>query len=86
MSELNERASRITVIAASKAGDAGSAEFNWLVRDEYGTWHKKAIGYLESTASRATEMRLTVAQVDEAIASKLALEALQAMMSRGEAR
>ena len=76
------RANRITVMAAARVGDPGSPEYTWLVRDEEGTWHSKTLGYLESTARRAAELKLTPAQVDKSIASKLALEALTAMMSR----
>lgn len=80
----NLRANRITVLAASKAGDPGTAEHSWLVRDEESTWHKRALHYLETTAARAEALKLTPQQVDEGIASRLALEALEALIARGQ--
>lgn len=83
--EIERRAIRITVIAAAKAGDVGSYPHDWLVRDEEGTWRKRTLSYLESTAKRAAELSLTPEQVDEGIATKLALEALQAIAAREKA-
>lgn len=71
------RARRIVVLASKEKTSASK----WLFLDEFGTWEKLALELLEKSRERAVELKLTEDEVNEQIATKLTVLALEAMIA-----
>jgi hypothetical protein len=69
----------IVSAAAKQVKDPNTSD--WLRVDREGTWEKMAAELLESTADKAASLDMTVAEVDAAIAGRLAFTALTAQVA-----
>lgn len=81
------RARAIVALAAAEP----SAAQEWLRRDERGSWERTALDYLAKLDTPAVQAKLaarpmTDAQVNEEIAGRLRLEALEAMLADARKR
>lgn len=65
-------------MAASRAKAPAARE--WLRADERGIWETTAASLLERTAAKAAELCMSPGQVDEEIADRLVLDALEALI------
>jgi hypothetical protein len=74
----HDRARRIVRLAAKQVNNPSTK--SWLLADERGTWERTALDYLVKTADKARELGLSDERVDEEIAYKLGLSALQASL------
>lgn len=74
-----ERCRRIVKLAASKAENDEAK--TWLTWDEHGVHERSADEYLERTAAKAAELKLTESEVDEQVAIALLLDVLQAQIN-----
>ncbi len=77
-----ERARDIVRLASQRAKCAKQ----WLFRDEFGTWEKRAVELLERTAEQAQKLGLSVEQVNSEIALALELEATTALLAHAKKR
>jgi hypothetical protein len=73
------RARAIVSAAAAQVKDPNTSD--WLRVDREGTWEKTAAELLESTADKAASLNMTPAEVDAAIAGRLAYTALTAQVA-----
>ena len=81
---IQMRARRIVKLAATKT----TVEYlrTWFLRDERGGWEKDAIRLIDTSAARATELKLTDDEVDEQCALMLVylgLSALEKNLKKG---
>lgn len=74
------RARQIVELAAQQTKDPFAR--SWLLADERGSFSKLAARYLEQTAGKAEELKMSADKVNEEIAIILALSAVEAQLKK----
>lgn len=77
---MANRSRQIVELAAEQTKDPYAR--SWLLADERGTFEKAASRYLEQTADKAKELKLSADKVNEEIAIILALSAVEAQLKK----
>lgn len=77
---MKDRQRAREIVKAAAASVSTPIAKDWLVKDERGSWERFASDYLEKTRANAEALGMTANQVDNEIATMIALHAVEAVL------